>query len=155
MIAPPMSVPLSCMVILSDGGRAVPAISPVACKLAQSMAKGILRGWVTEEQAVEGVIEVARREHHFASDHNIPHPCQFAVIDHYRAWVEAERRVLDQISRAVWPLALARAPGQTIFDTAHKINRAHQLPLTRSDVVAECRRIAVAATAPRAHVRGR
>ena len=150
-----MPVPLSCQIILSDGGRPVPAISPVACKLAQCLAKGILRGWLTEDQAVESVIRVARREHHLAEDQHIPRLAQIAIIDHRRSWTEAARRVTDQISYAVWPLAKERAPGQTILDTAHQINRRHDLPLSRADVLAECRRIATAATTPRTHVRGR
>ena len=85
----------------------------------------------------------------------VPRLAQIAIIDHRRSWTEAARRVTDQIGYAVWPLAKERAPGQTILDTAHQINRRHDLPLSRADVLAECRRIATAATTPRTHVRGR
>ena len=150
-----MSVPLSCMILMSEGGRPMPAIAPESVRLADTLALQVLRGLLDEDGAFAAVaLDAASRPFNCGPQY-LPRFCREAIREGVRAWEYRRGQALERISRVVWPMAKERRPGREILAEAMRANRTHGAPLTMNEVLAECRAIAAASLRGSGHARGR
>ena len=148
-------VPLSCRIIMTDRGAAMPAIAPESCRLALMLAKPVMRGLLNESDSFAAVaLDAAGRPYNCGPQH-VARFAREAVREGVRTWQYRRSAALDRIARVVWPMAEARASGKQIMAEAMRANRSQQSPLTEAEVLAECRAIAKSIVARRGNARGR